>query len=116
MPQKNHESPELMQLRKKRDEAKRKCEQAEHNLQRIENRKKYLEDGDRKKRTHRLCVRAGALESMVPELKELTDAEFFALMENVTALPEFHHELYLIVKQREEGSSDGTVPFPRDAD
>ena len=82
----------------------------------IENRKKYLEDGDRKKRTHRLCVRAGALESMAPELKGLTDAEFFTLMENVTALPEFHHELYLIVKQREEEPSDGSVPLPRDAD
>ena len=107
MPQKNHGSPELARLREKRDEAERKCVQAEHNLQRIENRKK---------RTHRLCVRASALESMVPELKGLTDAEFFTLMENVTALPEFHHELYLIVKQREEGSSDGTVPLPRDAD
>ena len=116
MPQKNHGLPELARLREKRDEAERKCEQAEHNLQRIENRKKYLEDSDRKKRTHRLCVRAGALESMVPELKGLTDAECFTLMENVTALPEFHHELYLIVKQREEESSDGSVPFPCDAD
>ena len=116
MPQKNHESPELERLREKRDEAERKCEQAEHNLQRIENRKKYLEDGERKRRTHRLCVRAGALESMVPELKDLADAEFFTLMENVTALPEFHHELYLIVKQREEGFTDGSVPLPRDAD
>ena len=116
MPKKKQGSPELARLREKRDEAERKCEQAEHNLQRIENRKKYLDDGDRKKRTHRLCVRAGALESMAPELKELTDAEFFTLMENVTALPEFHHELCLIVKQREEGSSDGTVPFSRDAD
>ena len=116
MPQKNHESPELVQLREKRDDAERKCKQAEHQLQRIENRKRYLENGERKKRTHRLCVRAGALESMVPGLKELTDAEFFTLMENVTALPEFHHELYLIVKQREEGSSDGSVPLPRDAD
>ena len=116
MPQKNQGSPELVRLREKRDEAGRKCEQAEHNLQRIENRKKYLEDGERKKRTHRLCVRAGALESMVPELKGMTDAEFFTLMENVTALPEFQHELYLIVKQREEGASDGIVPFPRNAD
>ena len=35
MPQKNHESPELVQLREKRDDAERKCKQAEHQLQRI---------------------------------------------------------------------------------
>ena len=46
MPQKNHESSELVRLREKRDEAERKREQAEHNLQRIENRKKYLDDGN----------------------------------------------------------------------
>ena len=116
MSQQSHESPELIRLRRERDEAERKYQQAEHQLQRIENRKKYLEDGDRKKRTHRLCVRAGALESMVPELKDLTDAEFFTLMEHVTALPEFHRELQLVLDQRKEVNADGTVPFSCDAD
>ena len=42
---------------------------------RVENRKKYLEKGERQKRTHRLCNLGGTIESLVPEVKDLTRTE-----------------------------------------
>ena len=38
--------------------AERQLAQEQHKLERLENRKKYLEKGERTKRTHRLCNRA----------------------------------------------------------
>ena len=39
----------------------------EHQKQRLENRIEYLTKGDRAKRTHRLCEKGGAIESICPE-------------------------------------------------
>ena len=38
--------------------------QEQHKLERLENRKKYLEKGERTKRTHRLCNLGGTIESL----------------------------------------------------
>ena len=62
-------------------------EQINHKITRLENRQKYFEDGERKRRTHRLCTIAGTLESIAPEIKELDITEVMELLEYV-----FHKE------------------------
>ena len=59
----------------------------QHRLQRLENRIAYLESGSRKRRAHRLITRGAAVESVLPEIKVLTEQEFYSLMECVSALP-----------------------------
>ncbi len=47
-------NPEIEKLRREKEAAEKKIEQYKHQIQRLENRKKYYEDGERAKRTHRL--------------------------------------------------------------
>ena len=46
----------LDQLRAEKERAETQLAQEQHKLERLENRKKYLEKGERTKRTHRLCI------------------------------------------------------------
>ena len=66
----------------------KQLEQAQHQQQRLENRKSYIEGGDRKKRTHRFITRGAAIESVVPELKPISETDFYTLMEQIFMLPE----------------------------
>lgn len=65
----------------------KQLEQAQHQQQRLENRKSYIEGGDRKKRTHRLITRGAAIESIAPELKPIPETDFYTLMEQIFTLP-----------------------------
>lgn len=65
-------------------EAKKKLEQEKRNLTRLENRKSYFESGSRKQRNHRLITRGAAIESVMPEVKILTEQEFYSLMERIS--------------------------------
>ena len=62
----------LDQLRAEKERAETQLAQEQHKLNRLENRKKYLEKGERQKRTHRLCNLGGTIESLAPEVKDLT--------------------------------------------
>ena len=62
----------LEQLRAEKERAETQLAQEKHKLNRLENRKKYLEKGERQKRTHRLCNLGGTIESLAPEVKDLT--------------------------------------------
>ena len=53
----------LDQLRTEKERAETQLAQEQHKLERLENRKKYLEKGERTKRTHRLCNLGGTIES-----------------------------------------------------
>ena len=55
-------NPELEKLRTEKEQNEKKVEQLTHKITRYENRQKYYEDGERKRRTHRLCTIAGTLE------------------------------------------------------
>ena len=46
----------LKQVRTEKERAETQLAQEQHKLERLENRKKYLEKGERTKRTHRLCI------------------------------------------------------------
>ena len=80
-------NPELEKLRTEKEQNEKKVEQLDHRIQRLENRIKYYQDGDRKRRTHRLCTIAGTLESIAPEIKELDITEVMELLEHI-----FHKE------------------------
>ena len=54
----------LEQLRTEKERAETQLAQEQHKLERLENRKKYLEKGERTKRTHRLCNLGGTIESL----------------------------------------------------
>ena len=46
----------LDQLQAEKEQAETQLAQEQHKLERLENRKRYLEKGERTKRTHRLCI------------------------------------------------------------
>ena len=69
------------------DKALRKRDELNHQIQRAENRMDYLKKGERKQRTHRLCVKGGVIESIVPGLTDFSEKEFYDLMETVFSMP-----------------------------
>ena len=73
----------LEQLRAEKERAEAQLLQEQHKLQRLEQRKKHYEKGERKKRTHRLCNLGGTIESLAPEVKDLNRAEMTELMEHI---------------------------------
>ena len=81
-------SKTLEQLRAEKERAETQLAQEQHKLERLENRKKYLEKGERTKRTHRLCNLGGTVESLAPEIKDLTRTEMTELMEHIFSLSE----------------------------
>ena len=78
----------LDQLQAEKERAETQLAQEQHKLNRLENRKKYLEKGERQKRTHRLCNLGGTIESLAPEVKDLTRTEMTELMEHIFSLSE----------------------------
>ena len=79
--------------------------QLKHQQERLENRITYYEKGERKKRTHRLCTIAGALESIAPGIKELTTPEVSELLEYILNLPDVRraiHNTVLLHREKED--------------
>ena len=76
-------NPELERLKAEKEKNEKEIEQLTHKITRLKNRQKYFEDGERKRRTHRLCTIARTLESIVPEIKELDITEVMELLEYV---------------------------------
>ena len=91
------------ELEKQCAEAETKVEQYQHEGQRLENRIKYYQQGDRKKRNHRLITRGAAVESIAPEVRGMSERAFFVLMEQVFSLPEVAALMSRISDQQEGG-------------
>ena len=94
-----------------------------HKLERLENRKKYLEKGERTKRTHRLCNLGGTVESLAPEIKDLTRTEMTELMEHIFSLSEVQRAVRHMAithtnqaNREKELKADGTISSERHAD
>ena len=66
----------------------RELRQTKHRYQRIEQQIKYLQDGERKKRSHRLITRGAAVESIVPAVKVMSEREFYELVQRIFDFPE----------------------------
>ena len=92
---------EQSRVDEKLSEAYREKEQLEHQLNREENRAEYLKKGERAKRTHRLCVKGGVIESAAPMLKDLSEKEFYDLMESVFSLPQVQRMVETALQKRE---------------
>ena len=120
---KNGKTENLEQLRAEKEQVETQLAQEQHKLERLENRKKYLEKGERQKRTHRLCNLGGTIESLAPEFKDLTRTEMTELMEYIFSLPEVQravrHMAITHINQASRGKeqkADGTISSERHAD
>ena len=91
------------ELEKEYAEATAKLKQYQHRGQRYENRIRYYTEGERKKRNHRLITRGGAVESIVPEVRGMSERAFFLLMEKVFSLPEVAALVSQATDQQEGG-------------
>ena len=76
-----------------------------------------------KKRTHRLCNLGGTIESLAPEVKDLTRTEMTELMEQIFSLSEVQQAVrhmaitHISQANREkELKADGTISSERHAD
>ena len=79
--------------------------------------------GERQKRTHRLCNLGGTIESLAPEVKDLTRTEMTELMEQIFSLSEVQRAVrhmtitHISQANREkELKADGTISSERHAD
>ena len=76
------------ELEKEYAEATAKLEQYQHRGQRYENRIRYYTQGERKKRNHRLITRGGAVESIAPEVRGMSERAFFSFNINIHQIQE----------------------------
>ena len=81
----------------------RQLVQLQHKQQQLENRITYYEKGDRRKRAHHLITRGAAIESVAPQTKELGETGFYALAEQVFALPDAQRLLMEAVSRHAGG-------------
>ncbi len=76
------------EMEKECAEANARAEQYQHQCQRLENRIRYYTEGERKKRNHRLITRGADVESVVPEVRGMSQTAFRLLVEEIFSLPE----------------------------
>ena len=100
-------SKKLDELRREYAENEAKLQQYRHRVQRLEQRKKYYEKGERQKRAHRLITRGAAVESVAPLAKALSETEFYAFTEKVFTLPEVRALLMEAVNAHNQASQKG---------
>ena len=62
--------------------------QTKHRYQRIEQQIKYLQDGERKKRAHRLIIKGAVVEHIAPAVKDMGEREFYEFVQRIFELPE----------------------------
>ena len=79
---------QIQKLKNERAENEAKIEQLTHQNERLKAREQYLAKKERDGRTHRLCITGGIVESILPEIKTLTQSEQYELMERILHLPE----------------------------
>lgn len=97
----------MEQLQHKQDELTAQLEQEKRKLRLLENRKSYLESVSRRQRAHRLITRGAAIESVLPEVKNLTEHDFYALAEQISLLPSVQETVGLAVDKHNAGKDGG---------
>ena len=80
-------NPQLEKYRAEKKRIERELEQCRHRDTLLKNRITYLEQGERKKRAHRLITRGAAVESIAPSIKHMSETEFYELMETILTDP-----------------------------
>jgi len=79
---------QIQKLKNERAENEAKIEQLTHQNERLKAREQYLAKKERDGRTHRLCITGGIVETILPEIRTLTQSEQYELMERILHLPE----------------------------
>ena len=92
-------SEELETLRHKQYVAEHKLTAAKHKEKRLQNELKRL---TRSERTHRLCTRAGMLETFLKEPTVLTDEDVMELLTFIFQSEAVQKKLNLLIESRRE--------------
>ena len=92
-------SEELEKLRHKQYVAERKLTAAKHKEKRLQNELKRL---TRSERTHRLCTRAGMLETFLKEPAVLTNDDVMELLTFIFQSEVVQKKLNLLIERRRE--------------
>ena len=92
-------SEELEKLRHKQCIAERKLTAAKHKEKRLQNELKRL---TRSERTHRLCTRAGMLETFLKEPTVLTDEDVMELLTFIFQSEAVQKKLNLLIESRKK--------------
>ena len=92
-------SEELEKLRHKQYVAERKLTAARHKEKRLQRELKRL---TRSERTHRLCTRAGMLETFLKEPTVLTDEDVMELLTFIFQSEAVQKKLNLLIESRRE--------------
>ena len=92
-------SEELEKLRQKQYVAERKLTAAKHKEKRLQSELKRL---TRSERTHRLCTRAGMLETFLKEPTVLTDEDVMELLTFIFQSEAVQKKLNLLIESRRE--------------
>ena len=92
-------SEELEKLRHKQYVAERKLTVAKHKEKRLQSELKRL---TRSERTHRLCTRAGMLETFLKEPTVLTDEDVMELLTFIFQSEAVQKKLNLLIESRRE--------------
>ena len=79
---------QIQKLKNERAENEAKIEQLTHQNERLKAREQYLAKKERDGRTHRLCITGGIVETILLEIRTLTQSEQYELMERILHLPE----------------------------
>ena len=99
-------SEELEKLRHKQYVAERKLTAAKHKEKRLQSELKRL---TRSERTHRLCTRAGMLETFLKEPTVLTDENVMELLTFIFQSETVQKKLNLLIESRRETlTTDGS--------
>ena len=93
----------ILELEAEKAANERKIAQLRHKEQQLENRIMYYQQGDRKKRNHRLITRGAAVESVVPEVRGMSERAFYLLVERLFSLPEVRTLVSHATEQTEGG-------------
>lgn len=93
-------NPEIEKLRKQQEQGQKKLEQLQHLEQQLQNRIRYLEGAERRQRNHRLITRGAAVEHLWPEVKALSEQDFYSLMELVLSLNVARKVLHSFLQSR----------------
>ncbi len=99
-------SEELEKLKHKQYVAERKLTAAKHKEKRLQSELKWL---TRSERTHRLCTRAGMLETFLKEPTVLTDEDVMELLTFIFQSETVQKKLNLLIESRRETlTTDGS--------
>lgn len=102
-------SEELEKLRHKQYVAEHKLIAAKHKEKRLQSELKWL---TRSERTHRLCTRAGMLETFLKEPTVLTDEDVMELLTFIFQSEAVQKKLNLLIESRRETQEAGEGENP----